>query len=310
MSDTFAKFTDLNSQIIDAISRTLLGKETVAKLSLCALLARGHLLIEDIPGVGKTTLARILARVTGLSNNRIQFTNDLLPTDILGYYMYDEQSKKFVLRKGPIHAQILLADEINRASPKSQSALLEAMEERTVTLEGQTTTLPNPFFVIATQNPQEQVGVNDLPESQLDRFMFRISIGYPDSDAEKNVIADQYILPDVGKPLADEKLILELIEFVSQVKCSQPIIDYIQKICQESRHYKEFKMGLSPRAGIMMRRAAQAWAVIHNRDYIIPEDVQDIFLPVSSHRLHLTSTDDPGIKDELLNKLIQSVNVD
>ena len=304
------KLSQACQQMMDAVRQTLLGNERVARLSFCALIAKGHLLIEDIPGVGKTTLARALARVTGLSNSRIQFTNDLLPTDILGYYMYSEAEREFVLRKGPIHANILLADEINRASPKSQSALLEAMEERTVTLEGKTTALPDPFYVIATQNPQEQVGVNELPESQFDRFMFRVSIGYPDAEAENQVIADQYVSPSSTKALASPEAIEEILAATAAIKCSPALIGYIQRLCHQSRQYHELKHGLSPRGGIVLRRAAQAWALIEGRDFAIPEDVQEIFEPVCSHRLSLASAQSAAQKRELLDDIIEKVHVD
>ncbi|WP_084813605.1 AAA family ATPase [Desulfogranum japonicum] len=280
------------SSLEQRVSSYVLGKELQVKLSLCCLLAQGHLLIEDIPGIGKTTLAKVLARILGLEFQRIQCTNDMLPGDILGVAVFDPKSGSFSFHKGPVFTQILLADEINRTTPKTQSALLEAMEEHQVSIEGETRMLPNPFFVMATQNPLEQAGTYPLPESQLDRFLFRISIGYPSKEAENRLLRGGGIQDEVAKaqPLLGPDQVLNLQQMVMNVHLSDPLVTYIQNLLEYSRNSGLFSLGLSPRAGLSLARAGQAWALISGRDYVIPEDIQQVLPYVAIHRLHQTDT--------------------
>lgn len=270
-----------------ALSGILLGKEQPLKLALACLLARGHLLIEDVPGVGKTTLALALARVFGLQAQRIQFTSDLLPADLLGVSIYEPGSDSFRFHPGPVFAQLVLADELNRASPKTQSALLEAMAERQVTHEGQTQALPAPFFVIATQNPGDQAGTYPLPESQLDRFLMRLSLGYPPPSAERALLgeADRRDLLAALQPVLDAQQLEDLQNAVSAVHASPALVDYLMALIEATRSHVGLRHGLSPRAGIALRSAAQAWAFIEGRNGVIPEDVQAVFTAVCAHRL-------------------------
>jgi MoxR-like ATPase len=250
-------------------------------------LAGGHLLIEDVPGVGKTTLAHALARAFGLQFSRVQFTADLMPSDLSGVSIYERGKEAFVFHPGPIFAQVLLADEINRASPKTQSALLEAMEERQVTVEGETRALPSPFFVIATQNPHDQLGTFALPESQLDRFLMRISLGYPDRAAERDLFAggDRREMVDrLGNTLSPIEL-QALQQQVLQVHAADPLLDYVQDLVAATRSGRWFLQGLSPRAGIAVIRAAKAQALLSGRDYVAPDDVQAILPQTVAHRL-------------------------
>ncbi|HEY0975192.1 MAG TPA: MoxR family ATPase [Solimonas sp.] len=272
---------------LSQLNRIILGKENQLKLALSCLLARGHLLIEDLPGVGKTTLALALARVLGLDFQRVQFTSDLLPADILGVSIYDTHSGAFRFHQGPIFAQLVLADEVNRASPKTQSALLEAMEERQVTAEGETRRLPEPFFVVATQNPAQQIGTFPLPESQLDRFLMRLSMGYPDPEAERALLMERErrdLLADVQPSLAPQQL-LELQRQVHDVRTAPALLDYLLALIQRTREVPGLRQGLSPRGGLALRRAAQAWALLEGRSGVIPEDVQAVFAAVVNHRL-------------------------
>lgn len=269
------------------LSGIILGKERQLKLAVACLLARGHVLIEDVPGVGKTTLALALAKTFGLHFQRVQFTSDLLPTDILGVSIYEPATGSFRFHPGPVFAQVVLADEINRASPKTQSALLEAMEERQVTSEGTTRTLPEPFFVIATQNPGEQIGTFPLPESQLDRFLMRISLGYPPQDAERALLIGQErrdLLHELPAVLEPEEL-LALQQQVKAVRTSPALVDYLMALIKTTREHPDLQHGLSPRAGLALRRAAQAWALLEGRNGVIPEDVQAVFTAVAGHRL-------------------------
>ena len=269
------------------LSGIILGKERQLKLAVACLLARGHVLIEDVPGVGKTTLALALAKTFGLHFQRVQFTSDLLPTDILGVSIYEPATGSFRFHPGPVFAQVVLADEINRASPKTQSALLEAMEERQVTSEGTTRTLPEPFFVIATQNPGEQIGTFPLPESQLDRFLMRISLGYPPQDAERALLTGQErrdLLHELPAVLEPEEL-LALQQQVKAVRTSPALVDYLMALIKTTREHPDLQHGLSPRAGLALRRAAQAWALLEGRNGVIPEDVQAVFTAVTGHRL-------------------------
>ncbi len=270
-----------------ALNGIILGKEAQLRLALTCLIARGHLLIEDIPGVGKTTLALALAKVLGLDFQRVQFTSDLLPADILGVSIFEQASSSFRFHPGPVFAQIMLADEVNRASPKTQSALLEAMEERQVTAEGETRRLPEPFFVIATQNPAHQIGVFPLPESQLDRFLMRLSLGYPPVVAERALLMDRD-RRDLLSELAPSMRASELLELQAQtrdVRTSPALIEYILALLRATREHAGLRQGLSPRAGLALRRAAQAFALIDGRSAVIPEDVQAVFVPCVGHRL-------------------------
>jgi MoxR-like ATPase len=274
-------------QALDQVNHIVLGKENQVRLGLACLLARGHLLIEDAPGVGKTTLAHALARTLGLDFHRIQFTSDLLPADILGAAIYDRESARFNFHPGPIFAQVILADEINRASPKAQSALLEAMEEGQVSIEGETRPLPIPFFVIATQNPSEQVGAFPLPESQLDRFLMRIRLGYPEHAAERDLLRGR----DRRDLLANLPAILNSADFlqlqrqVQAIHVSDALLDYLQALLLTSRNDSRFATGLSPRAGLGCLHAAQAWAFLMGRNFVQPEDVRAVLPALVPHRL-------------------------
>ncbi len=273
--------------LVEALGRALLGKERRVRLALACILARGHLLIEDLPGVGKTTLARSLARVLGLEFQRIQFTSDLLPADITGVSVYDAERAGFVFHPGPLFANVVLADEINRATPKAQSALLEAMEEGQVSVDRQSHVLPRPFFVVATQNPLEQVGTYPLPESQLDRFMFRIDLGYPDHAAERAMLEGRHAGADAASLptcLAPGDLV-RLQAACRQVHAAPPLLDYLQRLLDYTRRSEHFLTGLSPRSGLSLLAAARAWAMIHGRDFVAPEDVQALLPCVAVHRL-------------------------
>ncbi len=274
--------------VIAAAGQVILGKERQIRLAMACILARGHLLIEDVPGVGKTTLSHAFARLLGLDYQRIQFTSDLLPADIIGVSIFDRENSTFRFHPGPIFAQIILADEINRASPKAQSALLEAMEEHQVTAEGETRPLPEPFFVIATQNPMHQVGTFPLPESQLDRFLMRINLGYPDAKAERELLrgADRRDMIAHLKPAMTTAQLVELQAAVPQMLVSDALLDYVQQIINHTRHSPRFTQGLSPRAGVAILRAAQAWAMMESRRQVLPEDVQAVLPSVVGHRLH------------------------
>jgi MoxR-like ATPase len=275
------------ARIIDAAGQIILGKEAQIRMALACLLARGHLLIEDIPGVGKTTLAHVLARSLGLHFQRIQFTSDMLPADILGVSIYERDSGSFKFHPGPIFSQVILADEVNRATPKTQSALLEAMEEHQVTTEGETRKLPEPFFVIATQNPSEQVGTFPLPESQLDRFLMRIELGYPDRAAERALLSGtdrRELLAALGPCMTPAELVALQAE-AQQVHAAPALLDYVQALVEHTRRAPHFSAGLSPRAALALLHAARAWALIEGRDKVIPEDVQAVLPGVAGHRL-------------------------
>lgn len=275
------------SACLDSINAIVLGKDHQVRLALACLLAGGHLLIEDLPGMGKTTLSQALARVLGLDFQRIQFTSDLLPSDILGTSVYDKDSGQFQFHEGPIFAGLILADEINRATPKSQSALLEAMEEGQVTIEGATRPLPSPFFVIATQNPSHQSGTFALPESQLDRFLMRLSLGYPAQAAERALLTGQArreMLPQLPALLGDGEL-QRLQAEARRVRVSEPLVDYVLRLVEATRTQPPFAWGLSPRGSLALLAAARAWALLAGRDYVIPEDVQAVLPSVAGHRL-------------------------
>jgi MoxR-like ATPase len=274
-------------RVLDVAGGILLGKARVLRLALACLLARGHLLVEDVPGVGKTTLAQTLARLLGFTFQRIQFTSDLLPADIIGVSVYERDSGRFRFQPGPVFAQMVLADEVNRATPKTQSALLEAMEERQVTVDGETRVLPEPFFVVATQNPERQLGTFPLPESQLDRFLMRITVGFPDRAAERELLRGR----DRRELLAGLDPVLALDDFLGAqqaadtVRCADAIVDYVQDIVAFTRRSPDYVAGLSPRAGLAILRAARAWALLDAREFVLPEDVQAVLPAVAGHRL-------------------------
>jgi MoxR-like ATPase len=273
--------------VLDQVNDVILGKEPQIRLILACLLARGHVLIEDLPGVGKTTLAHALARSLGLRFQRIQFTSDLLPADIVGVSVFDRDVSTFKFHPGPIFAQMILADEVNRATPKAQSALLEAMEEQQVTTEGETRPLPQPFFVIATQNPSHQIGTFPLPESQLDRFLMCVHLGYPDVRAERMLLEGEdrrRMVSNLGSCMSGEEL-LGLQQAVREVHVSSALLDYVQALLSHTRQAPEFQAGLSPRSGLNLLHAARAWAFLDSRSFVIPEDVQAVLPSVVAHRL-------------------------
>lgn len=278
-------------QVIASTGAIILGKEHQIRLAIACLLARGHLLIEDLPGVGKTTLTHVLASVLDLRFSRVQFTSDLLPADILGISVYERERGEFTFHPGPIFSQVVLADEVNRATPKTQSALLEAMEEQQVTIEGETRPLPSPFFVIATQNPSSQIGTFPLPESQLDRFLMRIELGYPDSQAERALLAgrDRREMLQELKPVMGPNELQQAQQAASQVHVSEPLLDYLQALLDYSRRAPHFLSGLSPRAGLALLNSARAWALLEGRDHVLPEDIQMVLPYVVGHRLQAAS---------------------
>ncbi len=273
--------------LINQLNTVIVGKPAQVQDCVACLLAGGHLLIEDVPGVGKTTLAHALSRSFGLQFSRVQFTADLMPSDLSGVSIYERQKEGFVFHPGPVFAQVLLADEINRASPKTQSALLEAMEEKQVTVEGATRPLPVPFFVIATQNPHDQLGTYALPESQLDRFHMRISLGYPDRAAERELLRgkDRRDMVDNLKALLTPHELLELQHQANQVHAAEPLLNYLQDLIAATRSGRWFLQGLSPRAGIAIMRAARAQAFLSGRDYVAPDDISAILPQTAAHRL-------------------------
>jgi MoxR-like ATPase len=293
-----------------AIERIILGKPAQIRLCLACLLARGHLLIEDVPGVGKTTLAHALAHILGLAWQRVQFTSDLLPADIIGVSVFDRAAQQFHFKRGPLFTQLLLADEVNRASPRTQSALLEAMEERQVSVDLTTYRLPEPFFVVATQNPHEQLGTFALPESQLDRFLMRVSLGYPDAASERRLLQGDEPREQLAQmPAAlDPEGILGMQQSVRQVHRSAPLLDYVQRLVAATRTRSDLKLGLSPRAAQGLMRAAQAHAFIAGRDTALPEDVQAVLPAVVAHRLERREAG-PSIDAELAQELIRAVPV-
>ncbi|WIM05672.1 MAG: AAA family ATPase [Candidatus Nitricoxidivorans perseverans] len=297
-------------EVIAAAGRVILGKERQIRLALACLLARGHLLIEDLPGVGKTTLAHVLARLLGLEFQRIQFTSDMLPADILGVSVFDRDTGAFIFHPGPVFAQVVLADEINRATPKTQSALLEAMEERQVTAEGRTRPLPAPFFVIATQNPSHQIGTFPLPESQLDRFLMKIELGYPDREAERELLAGadrREILARLDPGLTPAEL-LGHQQSVREVHAGAPLIDYIQALAARTRESPDWQTGLSPRAALALLASARAWAWLSGRDHVLPEDVQAVLPGVAGHRLR-PAEGTSASSDMIATRLIEAVPI-
>ncbi len=296
-------------EAIDEIAKVLLGKEEQIKLAVACLLADGHLLIEDLPGMGKTTLAHALAQVAGLRYQRVQFTSDMLPADIVGVSIFDAATNGFTFHPGPVFTQVLLADEINRTTPKTQSALLEAMEEQQVTIDGETRRLPEPFFVIATQNPQSQLGTFPLPESQLDRFLMRLSLGYPDAEAERLLFKGGDSRRHIGelKTLLSPETLQHIKADIDRIATSDHLISYLQRLVHATRHDTRFSHGLSPRGALALLHAAKAWAYMHSRDYVTPEDLQAVLPAVVSHRVLSTGIGSAGAS--LIDELLQTVDV-
>jgi len=294
---------------IRQVCEVVVGKQQAVKLAVACLLARGHLLIEDVPGVGKTTLSQALARSLALAFQRIQFTSDLLPADILGNSIFDRAEQRFVFHRGPLFAQVVLIDEVNRATAKTQSALLEAMEERRVSVDGATYELPEPFFVIATQNPQHAVGTFPLPESQLDRFLMRIELGVPDRASERAMLLgmDRRDMLKELKPVISPASLIEIQDKVRKVHASPALLDYLQDLLDASR--QRHSTGLSPRAGLALLHASQAWALIHGRDMVLPEDIQAVGIAVMAHRLG-HDIEQPGLSGRTVaDHLLHSVPV-
>lgn len=292
--------------------QVILDKEKEITLTLACLLADGHLLIEDIPGVGKTTLVKTLAKLMNLETSRIQFTNDLLPADIVGSSIYDPDRKGFIFHRGPIFSQLVLADELNRATPKTQSACLQAMEERRITVDGVTHSLPEPFFMIATQNPRQQIGTFPLPESQLDRFLMRIELGYPSREAEKRILLGEsrHALVEDLKPVFNPTDLVQMQQATRAVHVSENIVHYIQDLVEKTRERLSAGRGLSPRGALCLVHAAQAWALIKQRPMVLPEDVQAIAIPVMAHRLNPVEDLSGETGTRLAEEILASVRVD
>lgn len=290
------------------LNRLILGKDKALRLAVACLFADGHLLVEDLPGMGKTTLAQGLAKVLGLKYTRVQFTSDLLPADLIGASVFEPGSGEFRFHPGPVFSQLLMADELNRATPKAQSALLEAMEEGQVSTDGNTYTLPRPFFVIATQNPQSQAGTFPLPESQLDRFLMRIRLGYPDPRAERSLLRGEHgrnVLDSIHQVISAESLV-KVQQQVTAIKVSDALLDYVQRLVAQTRHTDVCQLGLSPRGALALIKAAQAWAMIEGREYVLPEDVQAVFVAVTGHRI-IGRSESHG--DQLARQILASVDV-
>jgi MoxR-like ATPase len=294
--------------IIDEIEKRIVGKREKIQLALCAFLSDGHLLIEDLPGVGKTTMAKVFSRVLGLEYSRVQFTSDLLPSDILGINYFDMTNSTFQFKKGPVFSQFLLADEINRATPKTQSALLEAMEEHQISIDGKTMKLPEPFFVMATKNPFEEVGTFELPSSQLDRFAISFSLGYPDQKAERSILAASSQLHLDELKSIDPLVIDQLKEAVQKVHISDNLLDYLQEILRFTRESGLYTTGVSTRGALSLSRLAKAWALIQDRDYVIPADIAFLLPFVTAHRLK--SKEGSMSPDEIANEILKHVHPD
>ncbi|AWV06965.1 ATPase [Lysobacter maris] len=304
---------DLRTSLDRAITQVntlVLGKPLEVRLAFVALLSDGHLLIEDLPGLGKTTLAHALAATLGLEFQRVQFTSDLLPADVVGVSVFDAQARQFEFHPGPVFTQVLLADEINRAPPRTQSALLEAMAEHQVTVDGTTHRLQEPFFVIATQNPVDLSGTYPLPDSQLDRFLLRLSLGYPDDQTERDLLAgaDRRVLIARTQPLLGGEEVLAAREAAASVHASEALIQYVQALLAQSRKHPGVRVGLSPRAGLALLRAARAHALLLGRQHVLPEDVQNLFIPVAAHRL--VADADAGSDATLAKSILHAVPVD
>ncbi len=305
------KFGEKIAGTLAQIGQMVLDKDAEIRLAFACILARGHLLIEDLPGVGKTTLARAMALTLGLDYKRVQFTSDMLPADILGVSVYRRDSETFEFQRGPVFSELLLADEINRATPKAQSALLEAMQENQVSVDGQSLALPQPFHVIATQNPLEQVGTFALPESQLDRFMMRIELGYPSAAAERLLLSGQnsQALLEQLAPVLSAGDVIALQARVETVRVSDPIIDYLQAIVRHTREHPDFSVGLSPRGAIALRRSAQAMALIAGRDAVYPDDVQAVTPAIVAHRLRAQDPHRTLRASELGEEILEAVPI-
>jgi MoxR-like ATPase len=295
------------------VGSVVVGKQAQIRLALACVLARGHLLVEDVPGVGKTTLAHALSISLGLQFKRVQFTNDLLPADIVGVNVFDRNTSEFVFHPGPVFSEVLLADEINRASPKTQSALLEAMEERQVSIDGRPLPLPDPFFVIATQNPQDQIGTFALPESQLDRFLMCIELGYPDAKSERALLGgdDRRDMLDKLTARFSPAEMIGIMQKVREVDASNALLDYVQNLLNQSRRSAALSEGLSPRAGLGLMQAARAWALLDGRNHVLPDDVQAVMPAVAGHRLRPVKGGGLSYRgrSELVAELVQSVPV-
>jgi len=292
--------------LVENASQVILGKHHEIRLALACLFARGHLLIEDLPGVGKTTLAHVMAAILGLQYNRVQFTSDLLPADILGVSVFNRETNGFTFHPGPIFSQVILADEVNRATPKAQSALLEAMEEQQVSIEGATRPLPQPFFVIATQNPFYQVGTFPLPESQLDRFLMKINLGYPNHEAERALYTGRDrrdLLTDMPPSMTTDEL-LSVQSAVKDVHASHDLLDYLQAIIDFTRRSTDYAFGLSPRGGLALLHSAKAWALMDGRDHVLPEDIQVVLPHVATHRLRLSKDASETSTDSIAEQLL------
>jgi MoxR-like ATPase len=307
------------AQLQRSIARAIYGKEEAIQLALITLLARGHLLIEDVPGVGKTTLAQALAKSFHCTFQRIQFTSDLLPSDVLGVSVYNPESREFEFRSGPIFANVVLADEINRTTPRTQSALLEAMNEAQVSIDGKTLTLPQPFLVIATQNPVEHHGTYPLPESQLDRFLMRIKMGYPSAETEREILRKRVgVLGenplDGLEPVAEVSEVLAMQDSVAQIKVDSSLHDYALDIVNRTRNSEQLALGVSPRGTLMLQRAAQARAFLDGRDYCLPDDFKQLAVPVFSHRVvassrHASLQKKSETTESVLREIVESVPV-
>ncbi|MRX28503.1 MoxR family ATPase [Kangiella sp. HZ709] len=296
--------------VLNQLNKVVLGKSHQVKLSVACLLAEGHLLIEDLPGMGKTTLGQAIAKVFGLEFQRIQFTSDILPADIIGANIFDKNDGQFKFHPGPVFSQLILGDEINRATPKAQSALLEAMEEQQVTVEGETFALPQPFFVIATQNPSHQIGTYPLPESQLDRFLFRIQLGYPDASFERVLLQGKSGRQNLNtlEPMLSLEDLMRIQQEVAKVTVSEHLLNYVIHLIKATRQSPDFEHGLSPRGGLALIGAAKAWAFLDGRDYVLPEDIQQTFIPAVAHRLEF-SQKTSGDSVKLVSELLEQVSV-
>jgi len=298
-------------RVTDNIKKVIVGRDEVIELALVALLCEGHVLIEDVPGIGKTTLAKAIARSLGCSFQRIQFTPDLLPSDVTGIYFFNQKAQEFEFRPGPVVSQVLLADEINRATPKTQSALLEAMEENQVSVDGATRALPKPFFVVATQNPGDQIGTFPLPESQLDRFLMRVEIGYPNEESERELLAGQdrrEMLRDIAA-VANPEMLSALQESARSVPVTDALVGYVQALVRHTRESADIEIGLSPRGAQALVAAARAHAFVENHSGVYPDDVQAVFAAVAGHRLKPAASTRFRSPSELCQHVLDSVAI-